>query len=469
MLCVVFTLIVILLFVNGTVKIMIHQLISSDFFTKNIESLGSNLATLTTRIDNLLYSTDNELILFVIFLSLILVSAFFVIVFIVTKIFAMMGRKNKRIKAIDYMWDENNDDEEESRNDELEYELQSELSKQDIDETEDLINTKKDKEENIVPFENLNVRKNSFFEENIKEKNENPKEKSFIPLDWERTKKYSEENNIQNEKAPNSTTLRKNIRDLIHIIVNMIGRNIDELKIAQTIMFHKNDEWSEEAVMQLVLSIKEFINLCNRGAFNHVRKQQNLPTEEDAILHLLIGDTSYAMALMEALIDEQINFAVELKNISQRESVFNQTSYYSCYFGTLAEVNDVNLAAASFELAIEMSPKNTLAWSRCADTYKKIGLEEKANRAYNNVLKIAIDDNEFPQKANAYKHLSQYFYAHGDSEQALHFYTQSKSFYDSIGINRPMDRKELEIIELIETANDDSIVKSVLYDNQKTL
>ena len=84
----------------------------------------------------------------------------------------------------------------------------------------------------------------------------------------------------------------------------MIGRNIDELKIAQTIMFHKNDEWSEESVMQLVLSVKEFINLCNRGAFNNVRKQQNLPTEEEAILHLLIGDTSYAMALMEALIDE---------------------------------------------------------------------------------------------------------------------------------------------------------------------
>ena len=349
---------------------MIHQLISSDFFTKNIESLGSRLTALTTKIDNLLYSTDNELILFVIFLSLILVSAFFVIVFIVTKIFTMMNRKNKHVKSVKYVWNENDDDEEESHNDELEYELQSELTKQDIEETEDSINTQKGKEENITPFDNQHVRKNSFFEEDIKEKNENPKEKNFIPLDWERNKKYSEENTIQNEKIQNSTTLRKNIRDLIHIIVNMIGRNIDELKIAQTIMFHKNDEWSEEAVMQLVLSVKEFINLCNRGAFNNVRQQQNLPTEEDAILHLLIGDTSYAMALMEALIDEQINFAVELKNISQRESVFNQTSYYSCYFGTLAEVNDVNLAAASFELAIEMSPKNTLAWSRCADTYK---------------------------------------------------------------------------------------------------
>ena len=174
----------------------------------------------------------------------------------------------------------------------------------------------------------------------------------------------------------------------------------------------------------------------------------------------------WIIKIKPSLIDEQINFAINLKNKEQRDAIFRQTSYYSCYFGTLAEVNDVNLAAASFELALEMDPQNTLAWSRCADTYKKIGFEEKANQAYNNVLKIAIDEREFPQKANAYKHLSQYFFAHGDSEQALQLYTQSKSFYDSIGINRPMDRKELEIIEMIESINNENIVNSVLYANQ---
>jgi len=449
-------LIVILLFVNGTFEIMTNQIENSNFFAEKL-SLGEvNLDNLTNDINNFLYSTDDEQIIKMTCVALVIVSIFFATVYGIIRFLSWI--KNKKNLTSNSSLNENN--------------VSSHDDKEDIDIDEDDKTENNDdyieREENILVFDNQSINQNSVFEEDVIEKRENPKEKNFIPLDWERKKKKTYTSAVPNENVQTNINLRKKIRDLIHLIVNMLGRNIDELKIAQTIMFYKTDDWSEEAVMQLVLSVKEFINLCNRGAFAKIRQKQNLPTEEDAILHLLIGDTSYAMALMEALIDEQINFAINMKNKDQREVVFKQTSYYSCYFGTLAEVNDENLAAASFELALEMYPQNALAWSRCADSYKKIGLEERANQAYNNVLKTAIDEKEIPQKANAYKYLSQYLYANGDSEQALQLYTQSKSFYDSIGINRPMDRKELEIIEMIESANNENIVNSVLLVNQNT-
>ena len=339
---------------------MTNQIINSNLFTEKL-SLGEvNFNKFSDRIASFLYSTDNEQIIKITCIALVLVSIFFAVICEIIRFFSWLKNKkyltsSSTLKEHDVTTEEDYKDIKEDAGEENNSEYNGEYI---------------EKEENNLIFNNKSVNQNSFFEEEIIEKRNDPKEKNFISLDWERKKKDT--TSSKHENVHNNINLRKNIRDLIHLIVNMLGRNIDELKIAQTIMFYKNDDWSEEAVMQLVLSVKEFINLCNRGAFVKAKQQNNLPSEEDAILHMLIGDTSYAMALMEALIDEQINFAINLKNKEQRDAIFRQTSYYSCYFGTLAEVNDVNLAAASFELALEMDPQNTLAWSRCADTYKKI-------------------------------------------------------------------------------------------------
>ena len=47
----------------------------------------------------------------------------------------------------------------------------------------------------------------------------------------------------------------------------MIGRGVDELKIAQTIMFRNQGENSEEDIIQTVEAIKEFVALCVSGKF----------------------------------------------------------------------------------------------------------------------------------------------------------------------------------------------------------
>ena len=240
---------------------------------------------------------------------------------------------------------------------------------------------------------------------------------SLVELDWQKSNSLNKFNLTTSNFSSSPITLRKDVHDLLGMIVNMLGRHIDELKISQATMFRCKNSLSEETILQLVLSVKEFLILCQQGAFNNVRHLRDLPDEEESIVRLIAGDTSYAMALLEALMDEKINQAVNMKNIAQRNMLFKTSSNYACYFGTLAEMNDMNLASASFELAVEMCPENTLAWSRCADLYKITGQDEKALWAYHNVLKIAHRDIDSSHEANARKVLSESLYDQGESIQ----------------------------------------------------
>ena len=83
--------------------------------------------------------------------------------------------------------------------------------------------------------------------------------------------------------------------------------------------------------------------------------------------------------------------------------------------------------------------------------YSKTETNSKAIWAYQNLLKMA-DEEIYPQSvANANKMMSQYLYAQGNSLQAAKLYNSSKQYYDSLGINRRLDKQEIDIIEIIES------------------
>lgn len=72
------------------------------------------------------------------------------------------------------------------------------------------------------------------------------------------------------------------------------------------------------------------------------------------------------------------------------------------------------------------------------------------------------DEEIYPrQVANAGKMLSQYYYAQGNSLQAAKLYNSSKQYYDSIGINRRLDKKEVEIIEIIESRQNEDLESTI--------
>ena len=61
------------------------------------------------------------------------------------------------------------------------------------------------------------------------------------------------------------------------------------------------------------------------------------------------------------------------------------------------------------------------------------------------------DEEIYPRQiANAGKMLSQFYYEQGNNLQAAKLYNSSRSFYDSLGINRRLERQEVEVIEIIE-------------------
>ena len=73
------------------------------------------------------------------------------------------------------------------------------------------------------------------------------------------------------------------------------------------------------------------------------------------------------------------------------------------------------------------------------------------------VVSFADEEINARELANAHKHLSQHLYDQGNSLQAAKLYNSSKQFYDSLGINRRLDKQEIEIIELIEAHHNDDL------------
>ena len=207
--------------------------------------------------------------------------------------------------------------------------------------------------------------------------------------------------------------------------------------------------------------MKEFVALCVSGKFKGLSAEKNLPAEDEALFHLAKGDASLALALLEALMDKNIEYSAALPVGDKRDALFAETSGYASVFGTLAAMSDPHLATGSFELAVELSPQNVNAWSRLADMYHLLESHQKAMWAYQQVLEMADEELSPQQIANANKILSQYYYAQGNSLQAAKLYNQSKQFYDSIGINRRLDKKEIEIIEIIESRQQNDLETTI--------
>ena len=247
---------------------------------------------------------------------------------------------------------------------------------------------------------------------------------------------------------------KKPLDSLTGLIVNMLGGDIDDGKFAQTIKSKSGDLASEDDIIQLIDSIKSFISLSNNGKFENLPNADELPSADEALYSLTQGDSGSCLMMMEALIDNNIDRGHQLKNIQKRDIVFLETSNYACTFGTLASLQDIQLATGAFELAIELSPKNVNAWSRAGDMYAKAGSDNKAIWAYQNVMSMGDEDMYPHQTANANKQLSQYYYGQGDTKKAAKLYNSSNDYYATIGINQDLTAREQEIINIIESNQD---------------
>lgn len=458
---------------------MYEQVIAIFSVSEIIGSVSSNLDMLANMADNYFSGANNLRIASIILMLLaFILFLFLVIILYVKSIIAFLksdGKAEQTGEGDDILNAEDTErlhrlTEEQERERELEKELQKELElaraqKEMNDQLENMQrqqelenkerSTLKEKEER-----QLAGKKERHVEQIAAAKNE--VNKLVVDLDWKKGRLQELEATSPEIGAAvlSYHQGKKELSDLLGLIIDMIGRGVDDLKIAQTVMFRNQGQNSEDDVLQVIDSVKDFIALCLNQKFSQLPDYPKLPHEDEALLHLAAGDPTPALALLESLMDYNIDrsqSAVEAK----RNELYQEISQQACLFGSLAAINDIHLATGSFELSIELYPSNINAWSRLGDMYARAESYNKALWAYQKVLSQADEDVYARQVANANKMMSQHLYAQGNSLQAAKLYNSSKQYYDNLGINRRLDKQEVEIIEIIESHQQEELAATI--------
>lgn len=243
---------------------------------------------------------------------------------------------------------------------------------------------------------------------------------------------------------------------LVGVIINMLAHQVSDKKIAQTVYFLNKGADDPEEIMQLVRSIKNFIGYCNTGKFAQLPKSLSLPDCYDAVYSLALGDNKSCMELMEALLNAQVGVAQRQKGLS-KELSYALAADYACTMGTLANLNNYELAINSFELALDLAPKNVNALSRAADLYLQDNNSAKAAEIYQQVLNLA-DNVIYPeQKANANVKLAQYYRASGKMFKADEMEKEGRKFFDESGIRNPLSDAEKKTLQILLAEQDEKL------------
>lgn len=453
---------------------MIEQFVSLDF----IAALSMKLDFLTHAIDHYLSGANNLKIVSLILMILALILFLFLIIIIYVRNIIYFVKSNNPAKNMDENEPEESAEEdeaaerfeieEEERQRELEKELQRELelalAERMAAEQKNLEEQRKEQQK-IQKAEQKKNKKEKAAELAAEEavKTAERVKGAAIDLDWQKGKIPPAEL-IAGENAEVSLSYkqsRKELNQLMGLVIDMLGRGVDDLKIAQTLNFKNQGMTDENDILKAIDAVKEFIGLCISGKFAKLPESENLPGEDEALFHLANGDTSLALALLESLMDTNIDKANAGNSEEKRQRIYAEVSKYACCFGALAEMDDIMLATSAYELAIELQSVNVTAWGRLGDVYKAANSMPKAVWAYQNVLNFADGEIDIMQVANANRSLSEHLYAEGNSLQAAKLYNSSKQYYDSLGINRRLDKQEIEIIEIIESNQQTSLPEMI--------
>lgn len=455
---------------------MYEQLVTIFSSIDIIGTISNKIDLLTGLVDGYLSGANNLRLVSIILMILALILFLFLIIIIYVKTIVAFLKKEPQAEAAEEEDDIFNEEDAErlqeiirnqERDMELEKELQKELDMARAERDQSLLEqaAAEDRKQKELKKEQKQQEREKAAAKEEKEKQTmgkparrgSPKTPQ-IDLDWKKgTLPHEQIAPVIDGSALSYHQGHKELSELLGLIIDMLGRGVDDLKIAQTVMFRNQNLNSEDDILQTIDAIKYFVDLSRGRAFAKLRAGAQLPGEEEALYHLANGDASLALALLEGLMDNGIEKAARSANEAKRDALYKTISEQACIFGTLSAVNDVMLATGAFELSIELSPNNANAWSRVGDMYLRAGSVNKAIWAYRNTVSFADEEINARELANAHKHLSQYLYDQGNSLQAAKLYNSSKQFYDSLGINRRLDKQEIEIVEIIEAHHNDDL------------
>lgn len=424
---------------------MLEKFLSSKF-ANNLVSLFENLPK-PLHLDVTRINDIKIIALILIFLAMLI---FIVLVFfiIIRDLFSFFKRKNIVLGSGGRSEKESDENTDESdlfdlqEKKELELELQKELDMA-LAQKAELENKKKLEKE-----EKIRAKK----EKEIKNKKETKKiaknDKVIIDFDWKKQKDFSTKDTKIDSSMLVYTKSSTDLHQLYGLLLDMLSRGVDDLKIFQTLNYKSQGLANEGDILKFVDAVKIFVRLCKEGKFDDLISKDDLPDCEQALFHLANNDVSLALVLLEKLMDNEINKVAKLGDAKQRQ-IFTAISNYACCMGTLAEKDDLMLATSVYETAIELNSTNVTAWSRLADVYRTTEAESRAIWAYQKAYSFADMDMVGSETANACKYLSGYLYAQGNSLQSVKMYNVAKEYYDSLGINNTFSVQEIDAINII--------------------
>lgn len=264
---------------------------------------------------------------------------------------------------------------------------------------------------------------------------------------------------------------KETLEELISLIINMLSRGVHVQKIAQAIYYRTQGAYSEEDIIQVIRSVKDFIGLCNAGEFDTLPDRRSLPRNDEALYNWAKGDSSQCLSLLESLLNYQIDKA-EIESGTIQEMAYAQAANSACLMGTIAGLTDQELAYDAYKLAIELSPQNVNAWSRMADLHQAENQQDKAVYAYQTVLELGDNPIYAEHIANAKNKLASYYQTQGISAKAEVLKQAGLRFYQEYGIRTALTDSETQALDVIaenQAANLQSSIAKLLNSRQTAL
>lgn len=434
---------------------MLEKILSSKFVSKAFEQFSAVLNYLNINISEL---NNIKLIALALIISALIIFVILIVVVIfcnIINLFVKHPNTKSATHSSGYSTDSVFSEEEQQ---ELELELQKELDLALAQRAE--LEQKKEQEQmdlllrNQEKEENTRKKKKDEEQENLLKLNSFKNKKDVtIGFDWQKQKMPPELLNADGNFDNSMLSYKQeasNLYNLIGLLINMFGRGIDGLKIAQTLNYKTQGMSDENDILKLISAVKYFIELCQSGKFYKLENYQDLPDVEQALYHLANNDVSLALVLLENLMDKSIDKSNNASE-NKRQQIFSQVSDYACCLGTLAENSDIMLATSVYEMAIELNSNNATAWSRLGDVYRRTNSESRAIWAYQNAYSFADSEINATELANASQNMSNYLYAQGNTLQATKMHNIAKQYYDSLGMNNRFSQQEINALEIIES------------------
>lgn len=288
---------------------------------------------------------------------------------------------------------------------------------------------------------------------------EEEKKKKTLEEEQERQKRaraiQESKNFMTNIKGFSFNEKRKENSVLLTMILDLMSRQVDLLKIARILRFQFKEKFSEDDVLELVAAIKDFLE------FLDVTDKKTKAEKEKILKNLINGDLSAALNLLQTEAKANMEKAKQETTDYLSSMRLDQAAHFACLYAVLSRFEERSDSLKALSWALKISPTNVVAWNLLGNLYLKKLNENKAFEAYENVLRFEADTPL--QSANAHKILSLKSYADGDANKALKHYQKAQNFYHAVRVNENLTQDDVSVLEIMsETQNTQKILEKLL-------